>query len=336
MSPQLSRIGAIAETPLLTQAALWHERMQAPSPATQAAFAAWRDASPLHAQAYGQISAAHDQAALLAEENPLLALRQQTLARTMLARPSPVLPAARRRQAMIAAAALALVGTPLAAYSIHAWRASHAEAPTIESFHTDVGQQADVTLPDGSLVTLDTNSRLEVRFASGERSMRLEGQGWFRIRPSATPWRIDAGGQGFTASQGSFDLRSDPGQLRAYADNGRLTMSDDGAEVALAPGHLLTQRGSNRVIRDLPDPSGLTAWREGMLQFQNQTLGEAVSEFNRYRRQPIRLTDPRAGSLRISGAFRTADSTRFLDALSNGFPVRVRDDGHEGVTITAR
>lgn len=331
MSPQLSRIGAIAENPLLTQAALWHERMQAPNPAMQAAFEAWRDANPQHAQAFAQVSAAQTQAALLAEENPLLALRQQTLARTLLVRP-----AARRRQAMIAAAALALVGTPLAAYSIHAWKTAHAEAPTIESFHTDVGQQADVTLPDGSLVTLDTNSRLEVRFASGERSMRLEGQGWFRIKPSATPWRIDAGGQGFTALQGSFDLRSDPGQLRAYADSGTLTLSDEGTDLTLAPGRLLTQHGSDRMIRDLPDPSGLIAWREGMLQFQNRSLAEAVSEFNRYRRQPIRLSDPRAANLRISGAFRTGESTRFLDALSSGFPVHVRDDGHEGVTITAR
>ncbi|WP_084454898.1 FecR family protein [Novosphingobium rosa] len=335
MSPQHSRTGAIAEDALLTQAALWHERMQAPgpapSPSLQAAFAAWHDASPLHAQAYARVGAAQTQAALLAEENPLLALRQQTLARTMLVRP-----AARRRQAMMVAGALALVGTPLAAYSIHAWRASHAEAPTIESFHTDVGQQADVTLPDGSLVTLDTNSRLEVRFASGERSMRLEGQGWFRIKPSATPWRIAVAGQDFTAAQGSFDLRGDPGQLRAYAASGTLNISDDGTQATLAPGRLLTQRGSDRVVRDLPDPSALTSWREGMLQFQNLSLGEAVSEFNRYRRQPIRLTDPRAGALRISGAFRTGDSTRFLDALSSGFPVRVRDDGHEGVTVTAR
>jgi transmembrane sensor len=313
----------------LTQAALWHERMQAPGAATQAAFEAWHDASPQHAAAWAQVSAAHEQAAALAEEGPLLALRQQTLARTMLARP-PM----RRRPAVIAATVLALVGTPLAAYTIHAWNAAHIPAATVESFHTDVGQQADVTLPDGSLVTLDTNSRLEVRFAAGTRALRLEGQGWFRIKPSAAPWRIEAGGQTFTAAQGDYDLRTDPGQLRAYTQNGLLNLGEDNA--ALAPGRLLAQRGNDRVIRDLPDPAGFTGWREGLLQFQNVPLSEAVSEFNRYRRHPIRLNDPRAGALRISGAFRTGDSARFLSALSTGFPVRLHDDGHEGVTITAR
>lgn len=329
MSPPPSRTGAIAEITPLAQAALWHERMLAPSPATQAAFAAWRDAHPGHAAAWAQVSAARDQSAMLAEEGPLLALRQQTLARTLLARPP-----ARRRPALMAATVLALVGTPLAAYSIHAWKTGHTQAPTVESFHTDVGQQADVTLPDGSLVTLDTNSRLEVRFAGGERSMRLDGQGWFRIKSSATPWQIDAGGQTFTATQGSFDLRAEPGHVRAYADSGRLTLGEDKA--VLAPGRLLAQRGEERVIRDLPDPAGFVGWREGLLQFQNVPLSEAVSEFNRYRRQPIRLVDPRAGSLRISGAFRTGDSARFLDALSTGFPVRVQDDGHESITITSR
>jgi len=331
MSPPLSRTGAIAEDPLLTQAALWHERMQDPSAPTQGTFAAWRDASPQHAAAFAQVSAAHEQSAALAEESPLLALRQQTLARTLLARPP-----ARRRPAIIAATVLALVGTPLAAYSIHAWNAAHTQAPSIESFHTDVGQQADVTLPDGSLVTLDTNSRLEVRFASGERSMRLDGQGWFRIKSSATPWRIEAGGQTFTAAQGSFDLRTDPGQLRAYADSGHLGVGEDSTALTLAPGRLLAQRGDDRVIRDLSDPASFTGWREGMLQFQNVPLSDAVSEFNRYRHHPIRLTDPRAGALRISGAFRAGESTRFLSALSTGFPVTLHDDGHEGITITAR
>lgn len=313
------------------QAALWHERMQAPGGATQAAFAAWRDADPRHAAAWSQVSAAHEQSAALAEEGPLLALRQQTLARTLLTR-SP----ARRRPALIAATVLALVGTPLAAYTIHAWNTARVQAPTVESFHTDVGQQADVTLPDGSLVTLDTNSRLEVRFSGGQRAMRLEGQGWFRIKPSATPWRIEAGGQTFTAAQGSYDLRTDPGRIRAYTQSGRLSLGEEDTALTLAPGRLLAQRGNDRVIRDLPDPAGLTGWREGLLQFQNVPLSEAVSEFNRYRPHPIRLSDPRAGALRISGAFRTDESARFLSALSTGFPVRLHDDGHEGVTITAR
>lgn len=331
MSPPLSRTGAIAETTPLAQAALWHERMPASGAAMQAAFAAWHDASPQHAAAWAQVCAAHEQSAALAEEGPLLALRQQTLARTLLARPP-----ARRRPAIIAATALALIGTPLAAYSIHAWNAAHTQAPTIESFHTDIGQQADVTLPDGSLVTLDTNSRLEVRFAAGERAMRLEGQGWFRIRSSVAPWRIEAGGQTFTAARGSYDLRTDPGQIRAYAESGRLTLGQDDTAPMLSPGRLLAQRGNDRVIRDLPDPGPFTGWREGQLQFQNVPLSEAVGEFNRYRRHPIRLSDPRAGALRISGAFRTGESARFLDALSTGFPVRLHDDGHESVTITPR
>jgi transmembrane sensor len=65
--------------------------------------------------------------------------------------------------------------------------------------------------------------------------MRLDGQGWFRIKSSAAPWRIEAGGQTFTAAQGSFDLRTDPGQLRAYADSGLSLGEDNRADAGAGP-----------------------------------------------------------------------------------------------------
>ncbi|WP_454885995.1 FecR family protein [Sphingomonas oryzagri] len=316
---------------LLAEAALWHGRMLDANDATRAAFAAWRCMSADHAEAYARVSAARDAAQTLGEQPALLSLRQQTLARTMLVRKAPRVPS----RAM-AAAALLLAGAPLAALGIHAWMPQRTEQAGTRTFRTGVGQQADVTLPDGSVVTLDTASRLDVSYSGGERHLHLEGQGFFQLRPSDEPVLISAGGHDFSAGQGQFDLRSDPGQVRAFAAQGQLALTSGDASVTVEPGHLLAAQGSDVLIRPLDNPASITGWRHGLLQFDNLTLADAASELNRYRRRPIRIADNHAAALRVSGAFHTAETPAFVDALTSGFPVRVKQDSSEEVVIASR
>ncbi|WP_267387242.1 FecR domain-containing protein [Sphingomonas sp. GC_Shp_3] len=328
-SPLRWRIGAIAEE-LSQTAADWHARLPQASAGERAAFVAWRAANPAHGAAYDRVQAALEGAQALAEEGPLLALRQQTLARTMLAGRSR-----RPRWGMMAAGALVLVGAPLAAFGIRAWTTPAPQVVT-RTFRTGIGQQADVTLPDGSMVTLDTDSALTVWYGGTARAASLSGQGWFRIRPDDAPFRISAGGRDFATRAGTFDVRTDPGRVRAFANTGQLTLESDDSAVALAPGKLLAVQGSDVVIRTLDDPVAFTGWRSGHLQFADTPLSEAVGEFNRYRTHPIRLADDRAGALRISGAFRTTGASAFVGALATGFPVRVEQDARDGIVISAR
>ncbi|PXA86087.1 iron transporter [Nostoc sp. 3335mG] len=301
-----------------------------PSDATRAAFEAWRCMSAGHDAAYARVSAMRDAAQALAEQPVLLSLRQQTLARAALA-PKPWL--SKRRA--IAGAALLLAGAPLAALGIHAWSPKPVP-PTGETFRTGIGQQADVTLPDGSTVTLDTASRLEVRYDGDTRRVLLDGQGWFRLRPSDKPFLISAGGHSFTAAAGSFDVRTDPGQVRAFAADGTLSLAGGDSSVALASGNLLAARGNDVTIRRLDDPASFTGWRTGLLQFDDVPVAQAANELNRYRRRPIRIADSGVASLHVSGAFHTAETPAFVDALTAGFPVRVKQDSSEGVVIASR
>ena len=318
------------EHPFLSEAAAWRERMESPSDGTRAAFEAWRCMSTEHDAAYARVSAARDAAQALAGQPALLSLRQQALARAALA-PKPWL----SKRKAIAGAVLLLAGAPLAALGLRAF-APGTEQPTGEIFRTGIGQQADVTLPDGSTVTLDTASRLEVRYDGDARRVLLDGQGWFRLKPSDKPFVVTADGHSFTAGQGSFDIRTDPGQVRAFAADGTLSLAGGDSSVALVSGNLLSARGNDVTIHRLDDPASFTGWRTGLLQFDDVPVAQATSELNRYRRRPIRIADDRVASLHVSGAFRTMESPAFVDALTAGFPVRVKQDSSEGVVIASR
>ncbi len=264
----------------------------------------------------------------------MLALRHEAVTRAMFQRRP-----ARAKRA-IALTALALAGAPLAAFGISQWLPKSVERPVEEMFRTEVGQQAKLTLPDGSRVTLDTASQLRIAFTGSERKVVLEGQAWFELKGASRPFTILAGNRTLTADEGSFDVRTDPGLMRALAADGRAivrpTGSDDGPSVTLEPGKMLAVRGSQTSIRHLENPSAFTSWRDGLVQFDNVRLSEAASELNRYRRQPIRIADERAAAVRISGSFRTAETPAFVDALTIGFPVRVKQDGNADIIIASR
>lgn len=333
MSQACWRTGAIADPIALNQAAEWHERMRdLPDAATQRGFAAWIAADRTHKAAYDQVSRAHDHAASLAQEPALLALRQEALARATL------IPGPRRfRKRSIAAGFVLLAATsPLAAWTISHFLLTPAPVPFEESFRTAVGQQADVTLPDGSTVRLDTDSRLHVSFTGKQRQVVLNGQGWFDVKAADQPFVIKAADRTLTAASGRFDVRTDPGQVRAYAASGTLSLNSGSSSIALGDGKLLTVRGEEASIRRLDRPATFTGWREGMLLFEDMPLAAAVGELNRYRRQPIGIADANAGALRISGSFRTAETAAFTDALKQGFPVRVIQKEDAGVVIASR
>ncbi|WP_242137837.1 FecR domain-containing protein [Sphingomonas sp. TREG-RG-20F-R18-01] len=298
--------------------------------ATRVAFARWQGESIERAVAYDAVRGAHDRVRSLAEKPPLLSLRQQTLARTMLARRPP-----RVRWRVVATGAVLLAAAPLAAYGIRAWTAPVAPPPA-ETFRTGIGQQADVTLADGSIVTLDTASTLQVRVSEGVRRVTLDGQGWFKVKPAAAPFEIGVRGRTFVATAGEFDVRTDPDRLRAFAASGTLRLVGDSTTLALPPGRAITVTDEDVTLRTPADATRFTGWRTGALQLDDVPLAEAVGEFNRYRRHPIRLADGRVGALRVSGAFRTTGALAFVDALAVGFPVRVKRDSDAGIVISAR
>jgi transmembrane sensor len=72
-----------------------------------------------------------------------------------------------------------------------------------------------------------------------------------------------------------------------------------------------------------------TAWQEGVIELDGDTLEQAIAEFNRYRRAPIVLGDNRLAALRVGGRFGTSDSQQFIDAVQQSFPIRMvaNDDG---------
>jgi transmembrane sensor len=80
----------------------------------------------------------------------------------------------------------------------------------------------------------------------------------------------------------------------------------------------------------------VTAWQRGQLIFDDATLQEAVTDFNRYGSKAIVLGDADLAKVRVSGVFRIGDPTSFALAMASTYQLGMSDDGKTIVLSSAQ
>lgn len=234
-----------------------------------------------------------------------------------------------------------LVGGTLAAGvafgGVFLWRAQ----PVVHE--TGVGERRTVALPDGSQVTLNTASRIEVRFGGGRREVVLAaGEAFFSVQRQAdhAPFDVFSHAAQIRVTGTRFNLYRHPdftdvdlleGGVTVGPTNGQLngqTRVQANAAVRLAPGQAVRVSASGRPGRITSARIGrIEDWRRGLISFDRTPLPAAVAEMNRYSRTPIRLNDAALGQLRVDGVFETGDTAAFAKALHSLHDVTVWQDG---------
>lgn len=199
------------------------------------------------------------------------------------------------------------------------------------TYQTQIGQQERIALPDGSRMIINTDTLVTTHIDAERRSVELErGEAYFDVAHDATrPFTVKAGDFRVTVLGTKFSLRLDGERLRVVVVEGRVRLETPeqsststqtviaGGEVAAAAADaaIVMKRPVEQLERDL-------SWRRGVLVFDQQTLAEVASEFNRYSAQKL-VVDERAADIRIGGAFRPDNVLAFAHLLRDSFGLNV-------------
>lgn len=316
-------------------AARWSEILRDDTSAmTREAFEAWRAQSREHAAAFDRAQAAHALASLLAFTPEMQSLRHETMARMV---DSNVRRSRRTRGWSIAASLfVAAVLGVLALSSQMDWhRAGDSrEAAAGNVYQTGVGQRAVVTLDDGSVITLNTDSRISAHYRAGLRAVTLErGQALFKVAKDHTrPFVVTAAGRQVTALGTEFDVYLSKRAFEVTLLEGRVTVTRDRAAASaqsstasplaeLRPGQQFIAIAKTAPQVRAADVKRVVSWRHGQIVFENERLEDAIAEMNRYSSRQVVLSDMHLASLKISGAFNTGDTGTFVEALTAYFPI---------------
>jgi transmembrane sensor len=208
----------------------------------------------------------------------------------------------------------------------------------VDAVVTDVGQQRVRVLPDGTHVTLNTNTRIEVNYDEHARRVRLtRGEAWFEVAKRPTwPFLVSVDGEVIRALGTSFIVRRDDAQnLSVTLVEGQVSVTpiDKNAEPddarVLAPGQRLVFSQHTTAAVDRPDLTRVTAWRQGRVEFDATSLADAAGEMNRYSKTRVVLADADLARLRIGGVFRAGDTEEFVRIVTSAFGLRADRRGGE-------
>jgi transmembrane sensor len=314
------------------------------------AFESWRNQSAENAEAYERASAAMRVFDHAQEDQHLDALRRAALRYQ---------PERRFFGAKTVAAGIALVAVALAALIVFQGGPNFFNRAPIASLYeqgtadytTRRGEKLDVTLPDGSAITLNTDTDIDVAFDGRRRTVEiLRGQAFFNVaKDPLRPFVVVAGGKQIVAVGTAFDVRLDEKRVAVLLIEGRVLVENvtrpgsaapaetvANASVQLNPGEALVATDDAVVHAVAPSADRLLKWRDGLIEFDNTTLAEAVAEFNRYSTQSIRIEDPQLAQLPISGVFRTNSQRKFLEAVTSLHPVAIEYRGTDEFALVAR
>lgn len=329
----MSAVSAIPEA-VRTEAERWFGLMMAPDcPATRLEeFKQWLQAGAMHRQAYVEVERLWEQLGDVVLRPGVRALPEAVPAAPSLEAQLAVLefrvrPSARSRPrrpwGIALAACLALVAS-----GMYAWWSLQSPQPPQATFATAIGESRSVTLEDGSMVTLDTDSRIAVVLEEERRTLTLQrGAAFFDVTPDETrPFTVHTQFGSVTVLGTQFQVRQDAAGAQVVLVKGsvRLDASEAGTEaLLLRPGQQARRDadGGWQVARADPDS---IAWRQGRLVFRATPLPQAVAEVNRYTSHKLEIDDRSLDTLAVSGVFRTGDPDSFVLVLESSLPVRVQ------------
>jgi len=291
------------------QAIQWMLRLRESGhdPALQQECRQWRTAHYEHEQAWQRVIHLHQDLDLRAIPGAGLALQTLETSQRRL----------HRRQALKLLGGAAMVGTA-------AWVGKDLDTVNVwtSDYATGTGERRSFTLPDGSLMQLNTRSAVDLAFNDQQRMVRLK-QGELMI--ACNPQRSllvetrDALLEGF---EGRFVVRQDSDCTQVSVSHGRVAIHRPGQLQWIESGQnwRLDALGTHRLEKVEMDAM---AWTEGLIVTRDMRLLDFLAQVSRYRHGYLGCGDDIA-DLRLSGVFRLEDPEQLLQLLPRTLPVRLR------------
>ncbi len=321
---------------LALRASEWVELLPTASPAQLGELESWLSESKLHVQEFLEVAEVEFALGGLDRHHKedVDTLLQKISSNVVTFRQRPAAlgatggPARQRNWKMVALAAswavLALVAT------LTFWK----PATSKQQYATHVGEHRVIQLADRSTVTLNADSRIDVVLEESARNVELvQGEATFQVaRDTKRPFRVRTRAGVVEVVGTQFDVRQRTnGDTRVAVLEGRVRLESPSRELTLEAGEEADIHADGTIKRRADtDASDAIAWQKNQLVFENASLVEMVTEFNRQNRSlRLRLEGIEGSAHHYDGVFDATDPAAFAQFLAHEPGLTVERRGNE-------
>jgi len=238
--------------------------------------------------------------------------------------------------------------------------------PVAENIQVIACTSHEVSLPDGSVATLNGDSRIEIDYTPSERRIRLvQGEAHFKVvKDPDRPFYVTAGPLTVRAVGTAFNVRMGAAAVEVLVTEGKVRVNNNADGSSLLPptpahdepvGSTLTEGvliAGQRVVVELAavvdvcaqarvatvapaEVERSLAWQSTQLVFNDTPLNEVVTAFNRYNQRQLIVGDNQLNSRKITGVFRADNLDGFTRLLEAGVDVKAEPHGDRETVLRA-
>ena len=219
------------------------------------------------------------------------------------------------------------------------WEALQEEQAEVIEFHTSKGQQSEFTLPDGTLVALNYDSKLRYRITNDKdlQEVELEGEAFFNVsKDKSRTFRVITHDMNVNVLGTEFNVRAYINDLRTEATllSGRIEVkgiANQHDPIILQPGESwsLNRRSGKYSITEV-DTRMAVLWRDGEYYFDKISLRELANDLERMYKVDIHFQDVSLEEEIYSGSVYQDESiTKFFEIINLTVPVDIRVEGSD-------
>ncbi|MEO0510299.1 MAG: FecR domain-containing protein [Verrucomicrobiota bacterium] len=209
-------------------------------------------------------------------------------------------------------------------------------------FSSARGEVKEFTLRDGSLIMLDTDSRLAVTLNEEERFVQfIRGRAVFDVFTDPDrPFKVETGDGLIRVLGTRFEVQSRIDGTELFVEKGKVSMRSathsDQSQLLTAGQKSAIQIDGTLARVESFDLASFGSWRRGELVFQDLPLAEVVREMERYVEQRITVRTESLRETLISGVFRAGKLDEFFSAIRTALPVSVTIVSDEEIVIAPK
>lgn len=224
------------------------------------------------------------------------------------------------------------------------------QAPTTV-FVTGIGERRVAMLEDGSRLSLDAGTEVDVQFQNDRRKLTLvRGRAKFDVAHNPLrPFSVRVGDKEVVAIGTSFSVELLQSQAHVLLYEGRVAVLDakkekpvlqkqrdrvtvSNADASLIPGRELVVAVNSPSATAIIEPvntSRSLSWESGQLSFEDEVLSSAVERVNRYSKRKVVISDPSIAHMHVNGIVNVGDVDAFVEAVTAFNPVRAISSPNE-------
>ncbi len=213
-----------------------------------------------------------------------------------------------------------------------------------QEYVTEIQEQKTINI-DGSSITLNTHSKILVRFTNNERTVQLVyGEALFHVsKDPSRPFHVINGNNKVTVIGTTFNVKVDEANMTVAVVEGKVSVqeksldSDNSSSVLLDAGKVSSSDGNANTtiaVKEVDDINAHVNWQKGTLQFKKATLSEVVHEAQRYTKKRLKLS-PEIAELEITTILRIKSLEEDFAAMMHVIPIKVETDQQSIVIVPA-